>query len=631
LFIPFLLSCSVFGQVTIKEKMTILPKLLNTTTPGGGEETQPAGGVASGFIMPKSGILQIRYTYANRVYGRLPDTVMLMVHRFPYSPPPPPSTLTTSAADTVVTDRFKPRFTTADSANQNYCDGSSGLFFHYAGARQPFNAVAVNQGDTVQFFYVLDNRIIGGLDTLFFDPSLASPIMVDANVVGWTNVYFKGKYGCVTIDELNVNVVFAEPPTIMLGETKYYQAELNVMNNSKLVITESYTPPSAGGATGATFTTIVRDTVTSASFPHGKRLGAYYEYKNPSGGSLPLNQVRLVGKYWNVDSTYRVRLIASKAGKTSDTISIEVKSPKKLGTSFQKAFVINSAETINVDSLIVLYAGKYGIPPQYLKGQIYTEASKDSGANNSGRFYPSYRYEPWRDLGFRGQWKKANRTAYMAHPFWVESTGMDPTNVPTTHQNVRPVYYPTTQTLLGDYLSTNLLQYLRGSGGKRYFIGISDTSKKYLYTKMLRLLIRYYLHEKGLVPQAAKDSSENWMRSYFSDAYNDVWAQTRKAASYGFSQMLYTTAIRRGYPKSVTGYTYLPEYLSHQDTLLPLVNKFHILNVRLILGLVSFDASQWNGGFESVWLETFQSYNPDDETYGQRAINSSSQFLPLEQ
>jgi hypothetical protein len=130
------------------------------------------------------------------------------------------------------------------------------------------------------------------------------------------------------------------------------------------------------------------------------------------------------------------------------------------------------------------------------------------------------------------------------------------------------------------------------------------------------------------VAVSAEEISGPAMSGYFLDAYNDVWAQTRKAASYGFSKILYTAALDRGYPRS---YSYLSEVLNQQDTLLPLVNKHLILQAKKALGQTSFDASQWNAGFESVWLETFGNYNPDDPRYGQNVISKISLFLPLAQ
>jgi hypothetical protein len=254
----------------------------------------------------------------------------------------------------------------------------------------------------------------------------------------------------------------------------------------------------------------------------------------------------------------------------------------------------------------------------------------ESWKSGTGRFWPSYRYEPFTDIYFSRQPILAYRQSYKDHPFWVDANGMDPNDVPSNHQNVMPIYYPVSPMTIGNYLADNLDQYTVGTGKKRSLVGlkeVNDNSTWYAYTSMLRILVRYYMDQLDYSQQVAQDSADEWMETYFKDIYGGIWAQTRKAASYGFSQMLYTTALGRHYPRS---YTSLPEILNQQDTLLPLVNRFLVEKATIILDGVSFDQSQWNSGLEAVWLRTFKMYNRGKASYAPEVIQRTALFPPLE-
>ncbi len=69
-------AATLFSQIRINEKIVITPKLRGTNNPGDGGEG-PTGGVSSGLVMPKKGMLQVYYAYANRFFSWTPDSVML--------------------------------------------------------------------------------------------------------------------------------------------------------------------------------------------------------------------------------------------------------------------------------------------------------------------------------------------------------------------------------------------------------------------------------------------------------------------------------------------------------------------------------------------------------------------------
>jgi hypothetical protein len=36
----------------------------------------------------------------------------------------------------------------------------------------------------------------------------------------------------------------------------------------------------------------------------------------------------------------------------------------------------------------------------------------------------------------------------------------------------------------------------------------------------------------------------------------------------------------------------------------------------------------WNGGFEKIWMKSFQKHNPGEEDYGKNVLNMSKNYLP---
>ena len=403
--------------------------------------------------------------------------------------------------------------------------------------------------------------------------------------------------------------VMVENHTILLGETKYYRAESDP--SGELVIKGYSSVPAEGTLTNV-------DWVVTAV--EGKRLGVYYEDRDSTGTVLSgTDRIRVIGRYWTPDTTYRVCLKATQGGRSDSTL-ISVKRPSSLGTTFHYAYHVHGADLINFDSLMILYAGSSGIPPQQLKGQVDVESQKDSGV-----FWPSYRYEPFRDWAFRVQFKIEYAEDYMSHPFWVDDNGMDPNDVPTNHSNIRPVYYRQTHVKIDDYIVNNLSQYLSGSGEGRNVIG-SD-----IYTNMYKSMFRYYRNQLKLSPGSARDSADAWIKGRFKSDYGCLWAQTRKASSYGFFQMLYTTAIREGYLES---YSNIPEALSDHDALFPRVKHRLVRYLNRVLHdhnpQQSFEDPDWTIGFERSWLESYRGYN-DRDNYARDVMNSALLFPPISQ
>jgi hypothetical protein len=194
--------------------------------------------------------------------------------------------------------------------------------------------------------------------------SLPPKLLIAGGCNPWASVWLKPKY------------------EILLGETKYYRAKVDPNDGSHLLIAESSMPVMGDGIPSD-----VWGESPVAAVPID-RPGVYWEKEKPlpnGAGLEPLGLIRLVGRYWSPDFPTKVSLTASSNGATG-TIEIEVKKPNKLGDTNPKITDV-SGKSLNLDSLIIIYAGANGIPPQLIKGQIEQET----------HFIPSWRYEPFQD------------------------------------------------------------------------------------------------------------------------------------------------------------------------------------------------------------------------------------------
>jgi hypothetical protein len=227
----------------------------------------------------------------------------------------------------------------------------------------------------------------------------------------------------------------------------------------------------------------------------------------------------------------------------------------------------------------------------------------------------------------------------MEQPYWIEpgiGDGMGTVNgaepVPTDHHNVRPILsfltpYPTTPIKIGDYVADNLDEYHSGKKLNKVFnskkIGgpgkLQETWKK---------LKKYYLQYGG---DDAEYICDIMIKVYLRQTFTE-YAQTRKAASYGYFQMLYTTAILAGrqgpnYPRRPGNYP-APEKMADEDIFTPYILKFIKDNVKRTLGVnKSFDSNNWKDGFEQGWLDSYYIYN-QRPGYNSEVLSNSTYFLP---
>lgn len=202
------------AQVSIKEKVTILPKLGNVKKNGLRRATSSID--ISGFVMNQKGYLSVYYQNANRVFTDFPSYVALIVN--------------VRHGDTVVTDYIGPRFRIHSRGNWTYNNSCTGMPENdstevYSSPRGPLIGPHVQPGDTVQFFYLTD----GTPDTL-------SIMTADTFSYGW-NLNFGRNSDCILLAENLSNVFVGVTDTIVkfilpTTDSTVYPRDSSAQNNT---------------------------------------------------------------------------------------------------------------------------------------------------------------------------------------------------------------------------------------------------------------------------------------------------------------------------------------------------------------------------------------------------------------
>jgi hypothetical protein len=411
---------------------------------------------------------------------------------------------------------------------------------------------------------------------------------------------------------------------ILLGETKYYYVA-NVDGWPKIKATTSTAVPDD----------VIPDfewgdepvKVVETASNSGRKLGTYWERGKPipnASGNLPDALIRLIGRYWSADSVYEVRLSATDSyGETVSTV-IEVEKPEELldRKVFSKPYALTwniRNERLDIDSLCIVNAGRIGISPQVVKAQMFQESDK---ANE--RFNPSYRYEPWKDYAFaHGEYAED----YAKQPFWVTGGQLNPMgagkSVPLDHQNVKPVYYQTTPVSIADYAISNWNQYVFLA--KDSIIGSKQLTLD--FRRYLEIYKNYWL--VPFVGEGQYSLATKCIQRDIRQKYTD-YAQTRKAASFGLIQMLYTTALVQGYNdgRSIST-SQAPEELNDETVEMPFYRAFTEKNLRLQFGsqTARVPGANWPKGWERTWMDSFKKYNKAP-SYGVEVLDHARKFSP---
>jgi hypothetical protein len=212
-------------------------------------------------------------------------------------------------------------------------------------------------------------------------------------------------------------VVEVEEETIMLGETKYFQAKFNE-SEEKLEIVEiedqltgiSQNEGPVDGEEGWEWVTediwgtdpatpVIEDNLSAVYWE--KRYPVYID--NPGGNdhrdyvrseALDDGLIRVIGRFWKEKESgeneteyknkYSVKLTAKMNIDVVKTITLRVIKPDQLGSTHNQEKNV-FGNFYNLDEQIIKYTGEYGIPPQFIKADIEAE----------GNFNPAYRYEPF--------------------------------------------------------------------------------------------------------------------------------------------------------------------------------------------------------------------------------------------
>ena len=443
---------------------------------------------------------------------------------------------------------------------------------------------------------------------------------------------------------LNGNVLLEESHSILLGETKYYYAKKKDGKLQIIETTNSKLPTGNNVVADASVWSSTPVAISQSDKPNaGKRLGVYWETQKPipdDTNQTPLSagMIRLVGRYWSKDSVYDVTLNASYQGLTA-SIVVEVKKPGKLGSRVNGTVKDVFGHDISLNDSIYKYAGDNGIPPQIIKGQMLKESS----------FRPVWRYEPFQDVSIQGN----HFYDYFSEglPFVVTETTMGSGDSPTLHTNEKPGEYLKDPTKIATYTVKHWWdQYVqRGSGSTPdRILGSKDLSSRWktLYEEIKKD------DTKNLNDSAARLEAHNDLKDQIQDVKTplgksfDIIAQTRKVTSYGFTQMMYTTAAVDSFYKETdgryasTGTPYVdqqntsefPEKLNEIDFSMPRYSDFLLkcLNFQFT-GRIPF--FQWIGksqtlGFDANWKAALQKYNPGESTYAGVVLGNSKTFYP---
>ena len=416
--------------------------------------------------------------------------------------------------------------------------------------------------------------------------------------------------------------------TIMLGETEYYYAVNDPDHADKLIIKDSHEP--MNGNTNVVFAdpTIVK----------GDKSGVYWEYRDEDGNDLKQTKpgsIRLVGRYWEDVKPYKVRLTASAEGRYG-SVDIEVKKPRSLGNNHQMANDMKG-NPFNLDSLIIYYAGREGVMPQYLKAMVSKETM--------GYFDPCYRYEAFKDaVELQVKDPKTNDYVYKnldhSHYRILGANDNGSPDIPSDHSNLRDascvgtnsgkrINYPGYTTVWDyywnhtDFYSLNIYSGVKEIENSWENININTARE--LYGKTPEELV-------GIEKQATDDSTNarffRWAKFDYRGGMQNMVAQTRICGSYGILQLMYYGAEE--YPKNKEQYR--PEDINDYRVgfeygVKHLIGKF---NLQSILG-GHFSDPTWNGGLEAKYKQAVKRYNgrgPAAEDYANDVISRVPQYKP---
>ncbi len=177
-FIIIFMGLPLMAQVKIKEKVEIKPEESNLKSSS--STVIYLNGIINGFVMPKSGMLQVYYTYLRHLDLPMPYYAELRTNFL--------------KGDSTKSDSLVPRFPdliTSPRYINDFCNStiSSRFQYIYSNNSAPaevslYKAGSVNAGDTVQYLYYSD-LMENGNEFLYGVYDASEVKLSDGTIAGW--------------------------------------------------------------------------------------------------------------------------------------------------------------------------------------------------------------------------------------------------------------------------------------------------------------------------------------------------------------------------------------------------------------------------------------------------------------
>jgi hypothetical protein len=360
-------------------------------------------------------------------------------------------------------------------------------------------------------------------------------------------------------------------------------------------------------------------------------MGVYWEKQKPmsNGENLPAGLIRLVGRYWHKDSTYQLKLKATKDNGDKLEIIIKVNRPHRLITgnpthTYESTYDV-TGRPLNIDSLCIVHGGSYGIPPQIIKGQMFKESDID---RDNHRINPTYRYEPFEDIRYQNNATWNQRYFGSPNCFVVTTTSMgagDP--IPENHNNVHPVTYPINPISINIFIANNIWEYVQRAT-RRVFYSTEAAGRMNVYlTQRYNFYVTQNPRARNNFNRAVADLAERCRTGGFNELNRP--AQTRIMSSYGFLQQTHYNAAEPGH--QFGGFTrtaadHPPELLNEQNYNMP--TYFERMDYYTSNNRINLIGNNWNEGYERRWESALSFYNSGESGYQTAVLRNSLMFLP---
>jgi hypothetical protein len=603
------------AQVRIKERVEIFPAPM---TPDNRTLAEPAG---AEMIASTGGVLKVKVNYLTSLNSPIPSDAHISIHVH-------------DTTYTIPVSEYAGETAENAGAASDYCN----LIFwlpvtEYVrsfreGMDSLYQLSGIEAGDTMVFTY--DGGVVAG-GVMEMDTDSTWDVYLSLrddclHSIAFPHGAFDRVWCWLTLE------VEPEEHTIMLGETKYYQAREDPSNSDRLILQESAEP------TANMEWILDSDIWGTEPFERilGQSLGVYWDMNKErftldahglgsvTTESLDPGVIRAVGRYYAKDEPSVVRLKARRGGR-SGSIEITVISPDSLGgRPYRTARDVFNNEIV-LDTLVVSHAGLSGIPPQLIKGQM----DKETNAT------PAYRYEPWEDIKYQtnARWRRR----YFGSPncFVVDSargTMGTGNSIPTTHSNVRTtrspiaIDYTRSPLTIRQYLAAWLKEYARSRDTTIFNAGGVAIQKK--WRENCRMIGKRIKSRREVLSIALDSTAEQLERGAVGEKKYDRTAQTRIMASYGFVQLTHYTATDKnlnGFGRRVTDHN--PELLNEQQYCMPAYTQRLNRELPKVIG-TSMPEGNWRRGYFGSWLVVLGCYNPYENGYPNAVMDRSTKYYP---